>query len=223
MSQNSLEEMSCFFNERADGYDSHMLDEMQLAEFYDEIEKCMVSGSKSIEILDLGCGTGLELERVFKLYNEVRVTAIDLSEKMLDKLKEKLKEKLSDLNIICASYFDVDFGIEAYDYIISTYSLLHFNRDKKLSLYKRLYDSLKPGGKFIYGDYTAENIEKEKFYLEENKRIRQEQGIESGFYHYDTPFAVETELDLFKKAGFKNIAIHKQWENAAILICQKEI
>lgn len=38
MNGNNLEEMSYFFNQRAESYGSHMLDEMSLTEFYDEIE-----------------------------------------------------------------------------------------------------------------------------------------------------------------------------------------
>lgn len=79
MSKYNLEEMSSFFNRRAEIYDSHMLDELSLTEFYDEIEQCMAECKGPDKVLDLGCGTGLELERLFKLYKDACVTAIDLS------------------------------------------------------------------------------------------------------------------------------------------------
>lgn len=221
MSKEYLEEMSSFFNQRADIYDSHMLDDLSLSEFYSELEKCLDAKNGPVQILDLGCGTGLELESVFRLYNHAKVTAIDISEKMLDKLKERFIDKLDNLSIICGSYFDVDFGAGVFDAALSTYSLHHFSPGKKLELYKKIYQSIKPGGRFINGDYTVNDLEKEKFYNEESIRLRKEKGVEDGFYHYDTPLAIETEISLLKEAGFSSVLIQKQWENTTILVCCK--
>ena len=41
------------------------------------------------KVLDLGCGTGLELEYYFRLNSTAMVTGIDLAAGMLQKLKEK--------------------------------------------------------------------------------------------------------------------------------------
>ena len=68
-------------------------------------------------ILDLGCGTGLELEELFAVNPGAKVTGIDLSEAMLNALKAKFPEK--DLTLVCASYFDVPFGENAYDAAVS--------------------------------------------------------------------------------------------------------
>ena len=40
-------------------------------------------------LLDLGCGTGLELDRVFARWPELAVTGVDLCAAMLEKLREK--------------------------------------------------------------------------------------------------------------------------------------
>lgn len=222
MSGDGLEEMGSFFDRRAKIYDSHMIDELSLTDFYDEIERCIAENIGFSNVLDLGCGTGLELERVFRLNNAARVTAIDLSEKMLRLLRYKFKDKLSQMEIICGSYFDIDYGLNLYDLVLSTYSLHHFNYDEKLGLYKRVYESVKPGGRFINGDYTVTSIDEEKFYMAENERIREAQGIKSGFYHYDTPFTIETEIRLLDQAGFERVNIHKQWDNKTIFVCYKE-
>lgn len=222
MSKNSLEKMSCFFNQRAETYDSHMLEELSLTEFYDEVEQCIAIDTETVKVLDLGCGTGLELERVFKLYKDAEVTAIDLSENMLEKLKQKFKDKHSNIVVICGSYFETNFGLNLYDLVLSTYSLHHFSHEEKLALYKRVYESVKPGGRFINGDNTVKSIDQEKFFIEENKRIREEQGIECGYYHFDTPLAIETELRLLEQAGFKRIHLHKQWANTTIFVCYRD-
>lgn len=40
-------------------------------------------------LLDIGCGSGLELDTVFQRFPSLQVTGIDLSEKMLDRLVQK--------------------------------------------------------------------------------------------------------------------------------------
>lgn len=84
----SLEAMDAFFNKRADTYDDHMLVEMQLNEFYEAIAGCFPESDKALSLLDLGCGTGLELERLFERMPNLNVTGIDLSKEMLSLLQQ---------------------------------------------------------------------------------------------------------------------------------------
>ena len=213
----SLEKMNEFFNIRADMYDSHMLDDLRLDEFYTAIFECFDNPVK--HLLDLGCGTGLELERLFKRFPNMEVTGIDLSEEMLNKLKEKYPGK--KLRVICGSYFDTDFdGI--YDHILSTYSLHHFSEESKTELYKKIHASMESGGRFILGDYTVSTIERQQELLVANDAKRREQGIQEGeFYHFDTPFTPETEMRLMKAAGFISGEVVRQWENTSIIIAKK--
>ena len=57
-----LEKMSDFFENRLDGYDKHMMTNIESAtEFYPYTANLLPANENS-RILDLGCGTGLELE-----------------------------------------------------------------------------------------------------------------------------------------------------------------
>ena len=58
----------------------------------DEIEK-LSERNKSITVLDLGCGTGLELEEYFVINPHARITGIDLTEAMLNALWDKFPDK----------------------------------------------------------------------------------------------------------------------------------
>jgi tRNA (cmo5U34)-methyltransferase len=216
-----LERMDDFFNNVAETYDSHMLNDMCLKEFYDEFQKHLPCNDEKLSFVDLGCGTGLEIERILKNYPNAEITGIDLSENMLQLLKQKFSDNREQLNIVCKSYFDFDFGDGRYDYAVSTYSLHHFNVDEKLTLYKRVYNGLKDNGVFINGDYVVDSSEKEQFFRSENIRIRKENEISDGFYHYDTPLFFGTEKELLFKAGFKSVEIVKQWENTTIFMCYK--
>ncbi|WP_346871072.1 methyltransferase domain-containing protein [Clostridium sp. UBA5119] len=85
MSENyEIEEMRSFFNLRAEGYEKHMEESINsFEEYYKLVSFTLKYTEEVIEILDLGCGTGLELEEIFNKAPNARVTCIDLSEEML--------------------------------------------------------------------------------------------------------------------------------------------
>ena len=80
------------------------------------------------KLLDLGCGTGLELDEILQKRPKLEVTGIDLSEDMLGRLSAKHPQ----VHTIRADYFRYDFGKEAYDMAVSFESLHHFKPEKKL-------------------------------------------------------------------------------------------
>lgn len=205
-----LEKMGAFFEARLDGYEEHMLSNIESAgEFYPFTASCLpdISG---INILDLGCGTGLELDWYFRCNPTARVTGIDLTEAMLAVFKAKYPDK--DLNLICGSYFDVPFGEGVFDAAVSVESLHHFTMEEKVPLYTKLCKALKPGGFFILTDYFSLSGEEEKAHRAQLLRLKAEQGISNNeFYHYDTPLTVEHEREALQKAGFSSVEILKNW------------
>ena len=210
------ESMEDFFAARVDIYDDHMLTEMELSRFYNDIPNWIESSRRDLRLLDLGCGTGLELEGLFKKYPDMQATGIDLSPEMLTRLEEKYPDKALDL--VCASYFDVDFG-EAYDAVLSVYSLHHFTEAQKLGLYRKIHEALVPGGVFINGDFTVTTPELKDLFMSQSIRIRTEHGITDGeFFHIDTPLTVETELRLLKEAGFTSIRVLHQETHASVIV-----
>ena len=62
-----LEEMGAFFDARLEDYEAHQLTAIASAEeFYPFTARCLPQ-KPGAEILDLGCGTGLELDFYFPL------------------------------------------------------------------------------------------------------------------------------------------------------------
>ena len=205
-----LEKMSDFFKARLDGYDEHMLTEIEGASEFYAFTAAELPIQKECHILDLGCGTGLELEKYISVNPAAQITGIDLSAEMLERLNAKFPD--SNLNLICGSYFDVPFGEDCFDAAVSVESLHHFTADAKLTLYRKLYTSLKRNGYFILTDYFAESEAAEMEYFENLRRLKKEQGIDDNeFYHYDTPLTVEHEINVLKNAGFSKIEILNNW------------
>ncbi|WP_298841267.1 class I SAM-dependent methyltransferase [Clostridium sp.] len=216
-----LEEMSSFFNNRADGYEEHMMNNVDGADkYYIETAK-LIPKINGLKLLDLGCGTGLELDEIFKINPTVMVTGVDLAKDMMEKIKQKHSDKLSQLNLIVDSYFSYDMGEFVFDVALSVETLHHFTHKEKTKLYKKIFKSLKPNGFYIETDYIAPNQDYEDFHFNENKRIRSELGITDGFYHYDTPCTVKNQIQMLYNVGFKSVKKIWQHENTVILLAIK--
>ena len=217
-----LEKMSEFFENRLDSYDNHMLTEIEKADEFNPFAASLLPKDENAKILDLGCGTGLELEFYFPLNPAAKITGIDLSKGMLNAMREKFPYK--NISLICGSYFDVPFGENAFDAAVSVESLHHFTAEEKRPLYEKLYRALKKGGYFILTDYLCKTDEEEKLYREAYLNQQKEQGIsDNEFYHYDTPLTFEHEIEVLKKAGFSSVKILGNWENTYTIKAVKYI
>ncbi len=204
-----LEKMSDFFESRLDGYDEHMLTIEFAKEFYPFTAK-QLPFIKNCHILDLGCGTGLELETYYKLNPSAKVTGIDISKGMLSALKNKFKGK--DITLILDSYFDVPLGTNIFDAAISVESLHHFTKKQKVALYSKLHLALKDGGYFILTDYFSLSDEEEQMHQMHLISLKVEQGIEDNeFYHFDTPLTIKHESEALIEAGFTSVEVLNQW------------
>ena len=161
-------------------------------------------------MLDLGCGTGLELAEYYKLYPLAKVTGIDLSQGMLSELKRKFADK--DITTICGSYFDVPLGENVFDAAVSVESLHHFTKLEKILLYAKLRVALKENGYFILTDYFALSDDEEIMHRQTLNALKAEQGIDDNeFYHYDTPLTVQHEIEALTEAGFASVEVLNNW------------
>lgn len=205
-----LEKMAEFFEARIDGYDEHMMTNIESAdEFYLYTARALQLDEGDC-LLDLGCGTGLELEFCFKLVRDLTVTGIDLSEKMLNCLKNKLPDK--NISLIQGSYFELPLGDSMYDKAVSVESLHHFTKEEKIPLYKRLRASLKNDGYFILTDYFAKNDDEEQSLRQNLLTLKAENEIfDNDLYHYDTPLTVLHETEALLEAEFSRVEILNNW------------
>ena len=205
-----LEKMSDFFEARLSGYDAHMMHEIAFADEFYPFTARQLPKSAGDRILDLGCGTGLELEAYYALGGEASILGIDLSRGMLDELRRKMKGRAIDL--VLGSYFDVPFGDRCFDAAVSVESLHHFTKDEKVALYKKLSASLKENGCFILTDYFADSDEAETRYRKELLAQKAEQGCpDDVLYHFDTPLTVEHEMQALREGGFSSVDVLRAW------------
>jgi tRNA (cmo5U34)-methyltransferase len=219
-----LEEMSVFFNNRAPIYEEKHLEHIGgleskqiLASFFPPHAKTMI---------DLGIGTGLELEAIFKRFPEIEVVGLDIAEDMLNLLKQKYPDR--KINLHCESYLDYDFGNCLYDVALSVMTLHHYNYQTKTDLYRKIHNSLKTNGVYIECDYMLSEQEYENpqetedFYFSEFERLKKEQGItDSKEYHFDTPCTVANQKKMLRDAGFTSVREEWQEKITVVLIADK--
>ena len=205
-----LEKMGDFFNARLDGYEDHQMNTIESAEEFYPYTAQNLPDKAGAHILDLGCGTGLELDEYLRINPTARVTGIDLAAGMLEALRSKFSDK--DIVLINGSYLDVPFGENEFAAAVSVESLHHFTKEEKIPLYSKLRKALKPEGYFILTDYFALSDEEETMHREELLRIRKEQQLaDDEFYHYDTPLTAEHETEALLAAGFSSVSILRNW------------
>lgn len=215
----TLENMQEFFASRAEEYDEHMLLHVEgCKEAYDMVPSLIPE--RAGKLLDLGCGTGLELAGIFRKYPQIEVVGIDLTEAMLEKLQEKYANR--KIELVCGNYFAVDLGRQLYDVVISFQTMHHFSPEKKTGLYSRIYEALKADGLYIECDYMAGTDAEEIFHFAENEKIRSSAGLgETAFYHYDTPCTPQHQMEMLKTAGFKSSKqVFHQGNTTMLLSCK---
>ena len=139
-----LETMSGFFDRRVDSYEDHM---RPWRAYYRWLGELIPAQAETL--LDLGCGTGLELDEIFRLHPDIRVTGIDLAPGMLARLREKHPER--KLTLTVGDYLTVPLAPCAFDVAVAFETLHHFPPETKLGLFRRIFAALRPGGMLLEG------------------------------------------------------------------------
>lgn len=215
----SLEKMTDFFSARVDIYDDHMMNEIEgCQEGYLQMAELVPQTTETL--LDLGCGTGLELEAIWARNPEISVTGIDLTGAMLERLKQKYPDQ--HVTLIEADYMAYDFGNGKYDAAVSFETLHHFTQEEKRGLYEKIWRALKTGGCYIECDYMAKTQEQEDYFFAEKERILEERNLPGGeYYHYDMPCTIDNQKRLLKQAGFSEVEEVWTMDNTTILYAKR--
>lgn len=210
-----IETMTDFFTKRLDVYENVHLQHWgkeyeHIADYFDH---------ELPSLLDLGCGTGLELEAIYRRFPNAKITGIDLSKDMLDKLQQKYGGK--KIELIHSDYFEYPFETEQYHAALSFETLHHFTYEKKQKIYKKIFESIQQGGYYIECDYIACCSEEESICLEQYEYKRKENHVpEDVFVHIDIPLTLEHQIELMQNAGFRQVRV--LYENCGTMILRAE-
>jgi len=110
--------------------------------------------SEKVRILDMGCGYGGLLRRLFEAGVVWTATGCDISIKMCEQADRLNKEQgcSTDIAIREESYLDTSSGDESVDLVISMDALLHVGPEGQRKAIKEAARVLRPGGWMIFSD-----------------------------------------------------------------------
>lgn len=221
----SIEEMGAFFDRRAGDYEAHVNRIGFDKETYQRAAMPLPQTGEALNILDLGCGTGLELQYVFERMPNARVTCMDLSEEMLGILAKNYKDKFSLLIVIRDSYLTRDYPEAEYDAVISVNTMHHLLPEPKTQLYRKINRSLKPGGWYVESDFMVDQAMMAQYQARYQRVIRDLPVRQYGYYHIDIPLTVAVQKELLLKAGFGGVEVFyeniKPKGSGAVLVARK--
>lgn len=171
-------------------------------------------------ILDLGCGAGNYTLKMLSKVPNLDCTLIDLSLPMLGKAYQRVSEVTSGkVDCIQGDIRAIDLPKNHFDIILAGAVLHHLREDSDWEfVFKKLYDSLTPGGCFLISDLLIQDHpEVNKLvwkmygnYLNQNGGEEYQQKVFDYIEKEDTPRSMVYQLDLMKKVGFSSVEIlHK--------------
>jgi len=174
------------------------------------------------KILDVGCGAGNYAIRMLEENPEIEsVSLIDLSMPMLERAGERIGESSdAEVNSIQGDIREVELPNDSHDIIIAAATLHHLRSDEEwYSVYKKLFDTLKPGGSLWVFDMVehegkgVSEIMWENYgeYLSDLKDDKFKNYVFDYIAKEDTPQSLTYQMNMMQKVGFENIdVLHKK-------------
>ena len=105
----------------------------------------------SLDVLDLGAGTGLFSSHVLGKYPQANFVLVDLAEKMLEVARQRFGDGSRQFQYVLGDYRKLE-GQAEYDLVISSLSIHHLEDAEKQALFGRIHAILRKGGIFINVD-----------------------------------------------------------------------
>lgn len=216
------EEMGAFFDRRAQGYEAHM-------RAFPGVDSYGVGASftpetgQRLRLLDLGCGTGLELAYLFHRMPRMTATCLDLSQEMLAQLQAHYAHRAAQLRVIQASYVDWDYPEAAFDLAVSFNTLHHLEPAPKAAVYRQVLRSLAPGGVYLETDFMATEAMAADYRAAYEEACAQlGPAVRQGAYHIDLPMTPDAQRQLLLTAGFSevNVVFSDLKEEASFAVIQ---
>jgi len=135
------------FSRGAKTYDKYAIVQNEMANKLSELLK---KEESELEILEIGCGTGLFTKLILEKYPNSKITLIDISEEMIQINKEKFENEKNIIYIVGdAENLEL---LNKYDLILSNATFQWFNNLEKTL--ESLQSKLKKNGELIFSTFA---------------------------------------------------------------------
>jgi len=111
-------------------------------------------------VLDLGAGDGAAAAAVYDWQRPNRMVLVDFSHPMLDEARLRFAGVAAEIDYVAGDMLTSEWipGVAArgpFDLVVSRYAIHHLPHERKKSLYREIFDLLKPGGLFINNEHVS--------------------------------------------------------------------
>ncbi|MFX1552266.1 MAG: class I SAM-dependent methyltransferase [Promethearchaeota archaeon] len=154
--------------------------------FNNELKEFVSLLPHNAHVLDVGCGAGIPTAK-FLIERGIKVTGIDLSDKMLN----LARENVTKARFIKMDINNLDFKENTFDGIISVYTLFHVPKKNHFEIFQEFFRILKPAGILMINTGVSESEGTSIFF---------------GVPMFWSNFNPKTTLYLIKKTGFSIIS-----------------
>jgi tRNA (cmo5U34)-methyltransferase len=137
-------------------YLKNMLEEVPS---YPDLQGQTAAAAKDVPagtILELGIGTGETAKRVLAAHPDARLTAIDSSEKMIERARRVVPQV--DLRL---ARLEDPLPDGPFDLVVSALAVHHLDGPGKQDLFRRVAGVLTPGGTFVLADVVVPEREED--------------------------------------------------------------
>jgi len=202
--------------------------------FYNEVRQLIISLILSEEednkkVLDLGSSTAkflLDLNN--QMSKDMKLKGIDNSKAMLERATKKCQAFGANIELSYSNMLDYNYLDE--DIVVANYTLQFIRPIERVKLIKKISNSLKDDGLFIFSEkviFRDKILDKKLIDIYYDYKKRQ------GYSQYEIsqkrealenvliPFTIEENIQMCKDAGFKQITTIFQWANFVTFVAKK--
>lgn len=135
---------------------------------------------KRLKILDVGCGTGLNLQGLSALPARHELSGMDFSATMLNQAREKAEHLDNPPELVEGSAYEIPFPDKTFDVVCSTRFIHQFTRENKRKILNEMFRVTKDGGA-IAVEFYGRPYHVFRWYAGERKRKADKQEFYSHF------------------------------------------
>ncbi len=223
---NKMNEIKNHFEKEAHSYDEIIL---KLIPYYKEMVHSLslsiiFDKEESLQVLDLGCGTGTISKAILEKHPNAKFTIVDISQNMLTIAENKIG-KSSINKSICKDFYELNLD-DKYDVVASSLALHHLITDEdKKEFYSRIFNMLKPNGIFLNADVVLgsnehfQNNNMEKWVLYMNKSCSMDDITNNWLIKYkneDKPARLIDQIKWLEDIGFSDVDVIWKYYNFAV-------
>ncbi|MDD2566571.1 MAG: carboxy-S-adenosyl-L-methionine synthase CmoA [Thiovulaceae bacterium] len=180
-------------------------------------------------LYDLGCSTATFLIRLQrKLKNDVLLIGLDNSEAMLEHARKKCEAFGADITVACADILEYEY--KPADVFLSNYTLQFIRPLVREELVKKIADSLKKEGIFIFSEKVISHHSKlNKELIECYYDFKKAQGYSEyeimqkreALENVLVPYSESENIKMALNSGFSHCEVIFRWANFATFIAIK--